>query len=77
MAAFIDEDDELRGEVMPHERDNGNRLVWAAITVLGLIVLGYAGWLGVAVTNLQQEVAALTARLDIVLTDRSRHDDRP
>lgn len=60
----------------PSDRD-GNRLVWAAITVLGLIVLGYAGWLGVAVTNLQQEVAALTARLDIVLTDQSRHDDRP
>lgn len=51
---------------------DGRRLVWAAITVLGLIVLGYAGWLGVAVTSLQQEVASLTARLDIVLADRER-----
>lgn len=32
-------------EKMETDKD-GSRLVWGAITVLGLIVLGYAGWLG-------------------------------
>lgn len=51
-------------------RGDGTRLVWASITVLGLIVLGYAGWLGVAVTSLQQQVAAITAKLDVALEAR-------
>lgn len=58
---------------MPPEDKDGTRIVWVAMSVLTIILLGYAGWLGVAVTGLQQQVAAITAKLDIVLADR-RHE---
>lgn len=66
MSVSFDPDEDVNND------NDGNRLVWAAVTVLGLIVLGYAGWLGVAVTGLQQQVASITAKLDIVLADRRR-----
>ncbi len=44
--------------------------------MLGLILLGYANWLGVVVTGLQQQVAAITAKLDIVLADRQAQIER-
>lgn len=65
----FDTDDELRGGDVPPDKD-GTRLVWAGISILALIVLAYAGWLGIAVTGLQEQVASLTAKVDIVLTER-------
>lgn len=52
-----------------HDSDS-RRLLWAIVTVFGLVALGYAGWLGIAVTNLQQEMAGITVKLDLALHDR-------
>lgn len=70
MISAEDFDDELRGGAVPPPDKDGTRLVWAGISILALIVLAYAGWLGIAVTGLQEQVASLTAKVDIALTER-------
>lgn len=63
---------------LEHPRDSDSRrLIWGVLTICGLVALGYAGWLGIAVTNLQQQVAGITAKLDIVIHDPSHEVRRP
>lgn len=56
----------------PSDSD-GKRLVRGIVTVAGLVLIAYLGWLGVTVTSLGQEVSAMSAKLDIVLADRTAH----
>lgn len=52
---------------------DGKLLVRGIVTVAGLILIAYLGWLGITVTSLGEEVSAMSAKLDIVLADRNAH----
>lgn len=52
---------------------DGKLLVRGIVTVAGLILIAYLGWLGVTVTSLGEEVSAMSAKLDIMIADRAAH----
>lgn len=55
---------------------DGKRLAWGVVTIAGLVLIAYMGWLGISVTSLQADVASMSAKLDIVLADRQAHLQR-
>lgn len=60
---------------------DGNRLVWAAISLLGLICIGFAGWVANSIISIDQRVTKVEDRQEtimrIVFHEDPRKHDRP